>query len=122
MGATGLLVWWIFLLFYSIICGLFKVEISGNVTNIYLLLLCILYPIVDIIKNLLCEDDGSLIWSPVAVPVGLSFITVIVATVIGKINPLVDFFSDTMVLIGVLVFVVYLLAMPAISMVRQARE
>lgn len=122
MGASGLIVWLIFLFFYSIICGLFKVDISSNVTDIYMFLLCILYPIVDIIKNLICEDNRELIWLPVAVPVGLSIITVLVATVIGKINPLAHLISNTTLLISVLVFVVYLLAMPGIDIARSSDE
>ena len=122
MGASGLIVWLIFLFFYSIICGLFKVDISSNVTDIYMFLLCILYPIVDIIKNLICEDNRELIWLPVAVPVGLSIITVLVATVTGKINPLAHLISNTTLLISVLVFVVYLLAMPGIDIARSSNE
>lgn len=124
MGATGIVVLLLFQLLYTFTFGLFIHDLNnGVVWDVYWPLLCALYPIVDIIKNRFIKDNGYRIWLPAAVPLVLSIIIVLVATVIGKINPLGEFFSNPMIIISsILVFVVYMLAQSGISIIKQDRD
>ena len=145
-GATGIVALLLFQLLYTFIFGLFIHDLNnGVVWEVYLPLLCVLYPIVDIIKNYLLKmnriskssllknnriikllfpkENSNPIWLPAVVPLVLSMIIVLVATVIGKINALGDFLSNPMItIISVLVFVVYLLAKSGISIIKQDRD
>ena len=104
-------------LIFSIITGI--ITGSGNAdSTIFFALLFILYPIVDIIKNRFFNEERYAILLPVAVPLGLSVIITLVAIVIGKLDAVNLFFGSTQS-VGIVIFVVYLLAMPAVSMIKQ---
>ena len=128
MGSMSMIVLFIFQILYTIIFKLFGTDVdmgSSVLWGSFTFLLFVLYPIIDFIINLKCEDDRTPILTllPVAVPVGLSMLITLVSTVIGKTNPPADFFSNVMLqFISLFVFVVYLLVMPAIDIVRDSDE
>ena len=120
LSAAGFLVWFIIMLIIALIKSLFTG--SGNVdSSIFFPLLFILYPIVDIIKNRIFDDERSAIVLPVAVPLGLSVIITLIAIVIGKMDAVENFFKNMMG-VGLVIFIVYLLVMPGIDIIKSSDE
>ena len=90
-------------------------------TNTFVILLGVLFPIIDFIKSIILKNDGDA-WVPVAVPLALSAVVSLVATIIDKAKWLCQTITVPVACIGILVYVVYMLAKPSINMFKQARE
>ena len=125
MGVAGLFVSLLIELLSKIFFSIFMNGTDFQLTAIYVLLLCFLYPVIDILKNLIFKDNRTMIWLPVAVPLVLSVIFMIVSVIIGKANEITDFERSLpipVISLALLVFSVYMLAMPTFRIVREAGE
>lgn len=116
IGGVGLFFWLIFQMLLSAILGA-----DQDVTNTFVLLLGVLFPIIDYIKTFIQKEEGDA-WSYVLIPLALSAVISLVATIIDKAKWLCQTITVPVACIGILVYVAYLLAKPSISVLRQARE
>lgn len=116
MGIMGFILWFGF---QMIIGSFFGAD--NNVTSIFVLLLGVLFPIVDFIKNTILKIDKYQ-WLPVGVPLALSVVIATVATFIDKAKGLCQTITLPIACIGILVYIVYLLATPVIDIAVNSRK
>ena len=116
LGVWGFVAWF---LFEAILSSFFGA--NSNVTSTFIFLLGILFPIIDYINSNIRKIDGKK-WVSVAIPLALSVVIAIVATIIDKAEGLCQIITIPVACIGILFFAVYLLAMPGIDIIRKPDE
>lgn len=94
---------------------------GSPILNNFLLLLYFLYPITDIIKSFILKED-KFEWVPVVVPLVSSVIVTTVSMIIDKDHILNLNQYQILAFIGMTFYVIYLLAKPGISIIKQDRD
>lgn len=108
-------------LIVAFIFSFFNNGAGSPIMNNFLILLYFLYPITDIIKSFILKED-KFEWVPVVVPLVLSAIVTTVSMIIDKDHILNLNQYPILAFIGITFYVIYLLAKPGISIIKQDRD
>ena len=117
LGVAGI----VLSLIVGMIFAFFNNGDGSPILNNFLLLLYFLYPITDIIKSFILKED-KFEWVSVVVPLVLNAIVTTVSMIIDKDHILNLNQYPILAFIGITFYVIYLLAKPGISIIKQDRD
>lgn len=117
LGVAGI----VLSLIVGIIFAFFNDGDGAPVISNSIVLLYFLYPITDIIKSFILKED-KFEWVPVVVPLVSSVIVTTVSMIIDKDHILNLNQYAILAFIGMTFYVIYLLAKPGISIIKQDRD
>lgn len=117
LGVAGM----VLALIVGIIFSFFNNGDASPILNNFLILLYFLYPITDIIKSFILKED-KFEWVLVVVPLVSTVIVTTVSMIIDKDHILNLNQYQILAFIGMTFYVIYLLAKPGISIIKQDRD
>lgn len=117
LGVAGM----VLALIVALIFSFFNNGDASPILNNFLILLYFLYPITDIIKSFILKED-KFEWVPVVVPLVSTVIVTTVSMIIDKDHILNLNQYQILAFIGMTFYVIYLLAKPGISIIKQDRD